>query len=128
MGSYGSAAVRATELLRARDVSSPRDAWAKSVRREFPRSVASREKSCPRDAFLGLCEDGRVRGVRPGSYTRSRLNKLYTLQAVKILRAHPNLASDELTLWNRVMNGRKKTPNNQMEVVVALWRRRLLRH
>lgn len=127
MGSYGSAAVSATRLVRARDASSPREAWVKSVKREFPHSVASREKSCPRDAFLGLCEHGLVRGVRPGSYTRSRLNKLYALRAVKVLRVRPHLANDELALWNKAMNGQKKTPNNQMEVVVALWATRLLR-
>jgi hypothetical protein len=76
---------------------------------------------------LGFCEAGQVRGVPSGSYTRSEQNKRYALLAAKALNTWPALAENEHALWRAAMRGAVKTPNNQMEVVVALWRQRLLR-
>lgn len=126
MAKYGRAAVRATELLRAGAAASPPDAWATAVRQLFPRSSSARDKGCPRGAYLGLCEDGFVLGVEPGSYTRSVLNKRYAVRAARLLHERPDLAADPDTLWLRAVPGDRKEPNGQMEVVVALWRANLL--
>jgi hypothetical protein len=124
---YGRAALMATKLLRTREALSPRAAWLKSVRRIFPDSPSSQEKGCPRGAYLGLCEEGLVRGVPPGRYTGSRLNKLYAVRAAKVLRGRPSLADNEDALWRVATRGDWKTPNNQMEVVIALWKQRFIR-
>ena len=90
----------------------------------FPNQSASRDKSCPRNAFLGLAEDGLIVGVPSGQYTRSKLNKRYATRAVCLLRQKPYLANTSSELWRLVMSAehdRNKTHNNQMDVVTALW-------
>jgi hypothetical protein len=123
---YGKAAVRATQLILSGDALSPPTAWAKAVREVFQGSASSQEKGCPRSAYLGLCESGLIRDVEPGSYTRSILNKRYAVRAVALLRAQPALAADPVGLWRRVVGGETKQPNNQIDVVIALWRAGLL--
>ena len=34
----------------------------------FPTQESSRKKGCPQSAFLGLCEDGYVKGIPQGRY------------------------------------------------------------
>lgn len=117
MGKYGDVALRATELVR--EVGSPVDAWERAALVVFPSQPSSRSKGCPKNTYLGLCEEGLVRGVPGGAYTRSRENKQYALDAVTLLRkgATPNAHA----LWLRVMRGRIKNPNQQMDVVISLW-------
>ena len=57
-----------------------------------------------------------------GQYTRFTLDKAYEVRAVALLRADPALADAPRYLWAVVMEGMKKTPNQQMDVVIALWR------
>ena len=66
-------------------------------------------------------------GFSKGRYTRARKNKEYALRAVAILRKHHELANDRDGLWRAVMNGEVKQHNSQMDVVVALWKSRLLK-
>jgi ATP dependent DNA ligase C terminal region len=40
------------------------------MERLYPTSPTARRKSCPRGAFLGLCEEGLVKGILPGRYSR----------------------------------------------------------
>lgn len=126
MGKYGYAALRATELAR-RARSAPPDAWNVAVKELFSNSPSSQKKGCPKGAFLGLCEEGLIVGVPRGSYTRSDNNKRYAVDAVELLRREPGLADASardggaMNLWLLVMRGEWKTPNHQMEVVLALW-------
>ncbi|MCX8118907.1 MAG: hypothetical protein N3G78_13390, partial [Desulfobacterota bacterium] len=48
-------------------------------------------------------------------------NKQYALEAVNALRQKPELATDIMSLWKRVIRGGEKTHNSQMDVVIALW-------
>lgn len=127
MGKYGNAAVVATELFRKGVASSPNQAWEMAVAKIFPASQSSREKGCPRGAYLGLCESGAVSGIPAGSYCRSKQNKGYALKALLILKNNPALSSDEKTLWQFVMEGKYKTPNHQMDVVTSIWNAGLAR-
>lgn len=126
MTRYGDAAIRAVALIRNGDKESPIRAWDTAIAEAFPQSKSSREKGCPRSAFLGLCESGRVKGVPAGTYTRSKKNKEYALIAMDLLKQNPALASDLSLLWNRVLAGESKAPNHQMAVVSALWTANLL--
>lgn len=120
MGKYGEAAIEAATL--AAKSGHPVEAWKLAAIHKFPDSKSSRDKGCPRAAFLGLCEDGYVRGVRPGSYTRSANNKRYAVDALLILKADPHLANSSVNqLWKRVMQGTEKKHNYQMDIVLALW-------
>ena len=123
-GKYGKAAIEATELIRCGN--HPRDAWYTACEEQFSEwQQAAIRKGCPSGAYLGLCEEGEINGVPAGNYTSSRLNKRYALEAVKLLRSSPSLASDKAELWRKVQ---KKTEiektishNYQLDVVLALW-------
>ena len=118
MTSYGTAAVNAAHLLRDRAVSGPLEAWARAVS-GMPKSC--RVKSCPKGTFLGLCEEGLVRGIPRGTYTRSEKNKRYGVRAVQILRSHSAVAWSAAELWSAVQAGVHKEYNDQMDIVLALW-------
>jgi hypothetical protein len=132
MGKYGEVALRATALLRERACEGPPEAWAVAARTVFPTSIDSQRKPCPKGAYLGLCEEGLVVGVPKGNYTRSRDNKAYAVEAVRLLMRNPALADrtardgGAANLWRLVMKGVAKRPNSQMEVVLALWNQRLI--
>ncbi|MGP9645243.1 DUF6979 family protein [Halomonas sp. AOP30-A1-24] len=121
MGKYGKAAIRAQEFLTADITAEPASAWKRAVKEVFPNSPSSREKGCPRGAFLGLCSDGLVSGVSSGKYTRSKDNRRYAREAVKLLQKVPSLADKPDELWKEIMLGEAKTENSQMDVTVSLW-------
>jgi hypothetical protein len=113
MADFGRVAVKAVQICSA-DKKDPRTAW----------DTACKEKDCPRNTFLGLCEDGFVRNVPKGNYTRSKKNKSYGIAAVKMLAKDPLLANDLDSLWEAVREivpDRCDTHNGQMDVVIALW-------
>lgn len=66
--------------------------------------------------------------IPPGSYTRSRLNKDYAIRALRILQSDKSRGYAPHELWECVMAGADKSPNSQMEVVLALWDANLLPH
>jgi len=125
MSAYGETAVAAARACQQGRAGNPCAAWEDAAERLLA-TPTLRAKNCPRSAFLGLCEEGLVQGVPAGSYTRSKKNKAYALQALRLLKKTPALASDRQQLWTAVMDGVQKQPNSQMEVVIALWREQLL--
>ncbi|HEX2188544.1 MAG TPA: hypothetical protein VHG51_06570 [Longimicrobiaceae bacterium] len=128
MGKYGEAAEIAVSLLRDGNAVAPRDAWRQAVATVFPGRSESQKKGCPRDSFLALCELGVVESVAAGTYTRSVKNKSYVTRALAALRSDPALADDPRRLWHFATGGADTKPNSQMEVLTALWRRRIIRH
>ena len=121
MNDYGRAAVRAVELYTGGLARSPQEAWMRATAEFFGWGTTSQNKGCPRGAFLGLCEEGLIKGMPRGSYTRSAKNKKYALNAVAVLRQAPTLAADPIGLWRVVMRGETKVHNHQMDVVTSLW-------
>lgn len=126
MGKHGRSAVDAVESFHIGVGKSPGEAWSRAVARLFPKSPSSRDRDCPMSAFLGLCEEGLVKGIPPGDYTESVKNKQYAVDAVRLLRLHPTLAGDKMLLWQRVLRKRTIVHNDQMDVVTSLWERGLL--
>jgi hypothetical protein len=126
MGKYGISAVEAVRLYTQRVAHSPRDAWERATSSTFGAGTASQCKGCPRDAFLGLCEEGLVKEIEPGNYTQSEKNKRYAVDAVAILRQRPLLGASPGLLWSEVLQGESKKHNSQMDVVIALWRNGLI--
>ncbi|MBM4042148.1 MAG: hypothetical protein FJ290_26935 [Planctomycetes bacterium] len=126
MPGYGSAAVLATRLVQDGRLNSPVQAWEQSVRRVFPTSESEQKKGCPRDAYLGLCEEGIVLGVRSGKHTRSVRNKRYALDAYYLILRNPELVNEERRLWDAVTGNCGKAYNQQVDVVLSLWREGLL--
>lgn len=123
---YGVIALRAWELVTSQGISPP-DAWRAAVCERYPGPAQQRnalQHTCPRGAFLGLCQRGFVRNVVPRSYTESTASSGYALAAVGLLQAEPGLAADKPELERRVFGTR--TPNDEVNVVLALLRDDLL--
>ena len=132
MNKYGQAARKAVSLLQSGQATAPSDAWKQATSTIFGNGTSSQEKSCPRDAFLGLCEDGLVKGVGPGSYTDSVKNKDYAVTAARFLKANPSLNNlGNLGLWMRVLKHLNKSTtkahNQQMDVVRTLFSNGLIK-
>jgi hypothetical protein len=125
MGKYGEAAVKATKLFLDGHAKSPNQAWEMAIIEIYPdpdTHKAARKKSCPRDAYLGLCESGEIIGILKGTYCDSMKNKDYAIKALSFLRNNHSLLNGWKTLWNLVMDGQKKSHNNQMDLVISLWK------
>ena len=122
MNKYAKAAIIAAQSLNTKN---PIDAWQFAVLEVFPESQESRKKSCPRNAFLGLCEEGIVKNSKPGNYSNSIDNKSYAISAINILKLERNVATKN-ELWKLVTEGNNKKHNSQMDVVLALWNNNLI--
>jgi hypothetical protein len=131
MSKYGDTAVRAAGLLRE-GCGSARDAWQTIADQVFADSEDGKRKTCPREAFLGLCQAGLIRGVSAATCVEaeSGLNRGYARKAVRLLAADPKLAKGTSpALWRRVMKElgvSRKEHNRQMDVVLALWNEHLI--
>jgi hypothetical protein len=120
MSKYGDAAIRAVEICQASQNLDPVTAWKTAVG-DCDLTFEGQKKGCPKSTFLGLCQEGLVKGIPVGCYTRGRLNKEYAVQAVRLLQSDSSLADDRSGLWHRIMAGTDKKPNGQMDVVTALF-------
>ena len=127
MNKDAQAAWDAVRICQQGGADSPQDAWEQATTAIFGRGTPGQTKGCPKGAFLGLCEDGLIRGIDPGNYTRSQKNKQYAVDAVDVLRRHPHLAHGAQGLWIEVLTGVSKKHNQQMNIVIALWNRGLIR-
>lgn len=122
---YGSAAVNAVIACHANQSLSEKEAWKQAIE-QLTASKSSREKGCPRNAFLGLCYTGWVKGISARKLDDTSQNGLYAVAAAKIL--FENSMSDDLgasSLWRKVV-GKDKASNGQMQVVLALYKEGLL--
>ena len=124
---FGLAAIDAVKFIQNGIITNPIDAWNRALLNYFDRNSSSYEKGCPRNAFLGLCEEGKIIGISSGSYTKSKKNKAYAIKAIKLLRNDPSLAEKTKVLWDMVVNWSGKAHNSQMDIVVALWKENLIR-
>ena len=132
MGKYGTTAVLAVQLVRA-GCKSADEAWRTVASDVFASAPQARVKACPREAFLGLCQAGLIRGVPANSCTQASRspNRVYATTAVRLLVADPDLSQgSKAVFWRRVMKelgtDAKKKPNDQLDVVLSLWERRLI--
>lgn len=117
---YGLAAVAATKYILQNKNTTPEEAWKKSISKVFPDSPSSRKKGCPKNAYLGLCENGLIKGIPSGNYTNSQLNKEYAIKAHNIIKCNTNTNVTASDLWKSVIVNEKKSHNSQMNVVMAL--------
>jgi hypothetical protein len=123
---YGKFALKAVELTRNNYINDPKEAWERATIEIFGEGSTSQQKGCPRGAFLGLCEEGMIKGVPLGSYCSSLKNKSYAVKAVNLLKHNPEYQNNKNALWAKAV-GEYKAHNNQMDVVIALWENDLIR-
>lgn len=122
---YGKVAIETTKYIQeTREC--PKKVWQNFAEKIFGVGTHGANKGCPRNAYLGLCADGLVTNVSEGNYiSDGNLEKLYAVQAVRILRRDQSLENQPKELWKKVMidTGKdpNKTHNSQMYVVLALW-------
>ena len=121
MGMYGRAAITAARMLEQGTPSNPEAAWTRAIRRET-KSYDSRRKTCPREAFLGICAAGLIPGceARPSLFRSS--NGDYAVRMLEAIRADPQVLTDRKRLWRSAVGSAKKKENGQIDVVVSLWR------
>jgi len=105
---------------------SPVEAWERATIGIFGEGTSGQKKGCPRGTFLGLCEEGRVKGIARGKYTRSKKNKRYGIHAIDLLQESPSLANNISALWGKVLKDEVRKHNSQMDVVVSLWKKGLI--
>lgn len=84
MTNYNEYGVIATKSAKAKG--NPEDNWKTEVKKVFPDSISSQKKSCPKSAFLGLCEIGLVKEIPEVKYTKSIDSKAYAVKAIAILK------------------------------------------
>ncbi|WP_237275815.1 DUF6979 family protein [Tenacibaculum ovolyticum] len=123
MNKYAKTAIECVENFN--DSNCIKEMWAKYVKENFD-SESSQKKSCPKNTFLGLCEEGLVIGIPKGKYTKSIKNKNYALQAIEILKQNTQTSISPKELWEQLELGDKKH-NSQMNVVLGLWENDLIK-
>lgn len=122
---YSLTAIKAVEIG-----GHPKEAWQEAVK-EYCNTKATQEKGCPKTAFLGLCEEGLVKGMKKGKYTRrykdsDSPNKTHAIDAYNLLKENNTLADlMPIKLWKKLNLG-TKSHNSQMNVVLGLWKADLL--
>ncbi len=124
MSKYGRVTEFALELLKKKELT-PFRAWEISVIKVFPNSKSSQNKSCPKSTFLALCELGIIPEIQKGIYTRSIKNKLYANKAISLLKSNISLINDEKLLWKQVIDGTNIQYNQQMSVVIVVYKMHL---
>jgi hypothetical protein len=120
---YGLTALKSVQNYR--DAYSIIEIWSNSAKEIFE-TKSSQEKGCPKGTFLGLCEEGLVKGIPKGNYTKSVKNKEYALKAVEILKQNTQTTFSSNELWEKLELGDKRS-NSQMDVVLALWENGLIK-
>jgi hypothetical protein len=81
MTDFGNVAVNVVKSWAEDKSVDPHKVWRKECLKAGL-SVSLAEKGCPKSTFLGLCEEGLIKGIDKGSYTRSIINKSYGLAAI----------------------------------------------
>lgn len=102
---------------------SPGERWQDAVQKVYP-TPAGQKKNAPRAAFVGLCEAGLVKGIAAGNYSAGNRNKDYAVAAVALLRAGTHTTVTQL--WSAVTDGDSSEHASQMDVVLALWKNKLI--
>jgi hypothetical protein len=120
---YGQAAILAAQ--HGPSGINPVARWESALEKLYPTSPAARRKAGPRGAFLGLCEEGLVKGIPPGDYSSSKDNKACAVRAVALLKEGKQHWSRS-ALWQAVTDGVEKTETGQIDVVLALWNNGLI--
>ncbi len=98
----------------------PLNAWIQAATKTT-NAPESRKKSCPKNAFLGLVNAGKVMGVSRNFDSPIDANGGYALAGLDELRRDSSLAANPDALWDRVKPVTVRNHNGQMDVVCALW-------
>ncbi|ACT07071.1 conserved hypothetical protein [Dickeya chrysanthemi Ech1591] len=131
MGIYGKTAVAVASEYDSSNKLDPRECWEYSII-QFTDSRESQKKGCPKSAFLGLCQEGYVKGIPKGNYLPpDSPNKEYAVSAADLVLKEPGRKYSRAELWGNATKyypGAAKNQNGQMDVVMTLKEAGLLQH
>jgi hypothetical protein len=111
LGKYGQVAVKAAKYVQ--DGYEAHSAWTKASCEVFILGSASQLKGCPKSSFLGL-------------YGSEGKNAEYAKLALEYLKSNPDNDVTPGELWSIIMEGTHKKHNQQMDVVLALYKEGLV--
>lgn len=126
---YRQAAINAVQFIKDKKYISPVEAWFFATGELFGEGSWGQKKGCPRTAFLGLCEEGYIKGIPQGRYNtkENSLNKKYAITTADLFRKEPGLVNeDSKILWSIVTGGKKIKSNYQVDIVKVLWENNLI--
>lgn len=129
MDKYSKSALNAVQYILEDRAQSPVEAWYIATGEQFGEGSWGQKKGCPRNAFLGICEEGLIKGVKAGRYNKKEhsLNKQYAINTIKLLKEDSTyLERDNKEIWRIVTNGKDIKSNYQVEMVKALWEKDLI--
>ncbi len=96
----------------------PKAAWEKATE-EYRESI--QKKGCPKNAFIGLCETGKIKGIEKTKLEPKTKNGKYAIEALKFINKDISIKE----LWKKVLietrENLNKSHNNQMNVVKVLF-------
>ena len=121
---YGEAALMAVRMELYGKALTPAERWQDAVQKLYPNAFPAQKKKAPREAFLGLCEAGLVKGIAAGNLAAGNRNKDYAVAAVALLRAGTHKTVSQL--WSAVTEGEDTEHVSQMDIVLALWKNGLI--
>lgn len=99
----------------------PATQWESAMEKLYSTSPVARKKGGPRGAFLGLCEEGLVKGIPAGQYGAPKVSKDYAVRAAALL-AEGTQRWSVSSLWQAVTDESDKPHIGQMDIVMALWK------
>jgi hypothetical protein len=117
MNNYEKIAINALEkIFKGQE---PEQAWENASIEIFGKGTSGQKKSCPRNSFLGLCEDGFILGVEKGNYLKkaNSKNKAYAIKSIHLIKNDSSLLNQKSLLWGKITN---ITYNQQLDVVFSL--------
>ncbi len=120
---FGEAALLAARLEVPATVTAEQR-WDTAVRQVYPEKPYLQKKTAPRAAFLGLCEQGLVKGIPAAATAASDRNRSAAVAAVALLQAGTHRTVP--ALWSAVSDSEETPHNAQMDVVLALWKNGLI--
>lgn len=117
-------AIDAVEQMKNDEKTQAYEAQDKSINK-FTDSKSYQKKGCPRAAFIGLCEEGYVKGIKESQTKKykSCKNKRYATEAANFLLLEKPQNISKAHLWMQVKEPKPKNDNGQMDVVLALWKK-----
>ena len=120
---YGEAALQAVRMNLYGKALTPVERWQDAVQKLYP-TQAGQKKKAPREAFVGLCDAGLVKGITVDNNSVGNRNKDYAVAAVELLRAGTHKTVTQL--WSAVTDSDGTEHACQMDVVLALWKNNLI--
>lgn len=114
MTKYTDAAITTAKRCQGSNRPDIKAEWRKVIK-----ELKAYDEGCPRSAFIGLCEEGMIKGIEAGSYGLRKLNKnkAYAIAAANlVLSGHD---TDPKAIWQKVTKTDIRA-HDQVGIVIAL--------